>query len=128
MKINSVDGTTYDGVFFFSSIDDEGDDIMSYNFWSFTGNYANAESIEATDVGNKFHVAFFKQNEDGFEIDDVFEAIFADPKVYLDGLIGSNLFGVICRKTRNSSYWFQHYLDETIKKLKVVNEKLLTAK
>ena len=56
MKINSVDGTTYDGVFFFPAVDDDGDDVMTFNFWSFDGKYANKESVEATDIGNKFLV------------------------------------------------------------------------
>lgn len=122
MKTNSVDGATYDGVFFFPAVDEEGDDVMAFNFWSFTGNFANKESVGATEMGNMFHVAFFKENEGGFEIDDTFEAIFTDPKVYLEGLAGSNLFGVICRKTANSSSWFREYLQETMNKFKVINE------
>jgi hypothetical protein len=125
MKINSVDGTTYDGVFFFPAVDQDGDAAMAFNFWSFTGKYADKESVEATDIGNMFHVAFFAEKEEGYEIDDTFEAIFADPKVYLEGLTGSNLFGVLCRKTVNSSTWFREYLQETTKKLKIVNEKML---
>lgn len=125
MKINSVDGKSYDGVFFFPAVDDDGDDAMAYNYWSFTGKFANKESVEATEIGNKFHVAFFKETgETGYVVDDVFEAIFADPKVYLEGLNGSNLFGVICRKTEMSKEWFENYLNETITKLKVVNEQL----
>lgn len=125
MIVNSFDGTTYDGVFFFPAVDDEGDDVMTFNFWSFDGKYANKESIEATDAGNKFHVAFFKEGEAGYEIDDTFEAIFTDPKVYLEGLIGSSLFGVMCRKTTNSTKWFQNYLKEARMKFKSVNEKKL---
>jgi len=124
MKINSVDGTTYDGVFFFPAVDDDGDDVMTFNFWSFDGKYANKESVEATDIGNKFLVAFFKEGEQGYEIDDTFEAIFADPKIYLEGLIGSRLFGVMCRKTANSTNWFQNYLKETMNKFKNLNEKV----
>lgn len=124
MKINSVNGTTYDGVFFFPAVNEEGDDVMAFNFWSFNGKYANKKSIEDTEVGNKFFVVFFKQDEeDGFVIDDTFEAIFADPKVYLEGLVGSNLFGVLCRKTSNSHTWLKKYVKETMEKLKVVSEK-----
>jgi hypothetical protein len=125
MKINSVDGVAYDGVFFFPAVDDDGDDATAYNFWSFTGKFADKKSVEATEVGNKFHVAFFREdNEKGFMIDDIFEAIFADPKVYLEGLNGSNLFGVLCRKTEISKEWFESYLEETSKKLNIVNEHL----
>lgn len=125
MKINSVDGTPYDGVFFFPAIDEEGDDAMAFNFWSFTGKYANKESVEATELGNKFYVAFFKQDEnDEFVIDDTFEAIFADPKVYLEGLTGSDLFGVLCRKTANSQTWFQEYLKTVSEKFKILEQKL----
>ncbi len=124
MKTNSVDGTTYDGVFFFPAVDDDGDDVMAFNFWSFDGKYANKESVEATDIGNMFHVAFFKEGEEGYVIDDTFEAIFADPKVYLEGLVGSRLFGVMCRKTANSTKWFQNYLKETMNKFKSLNEKV----
>lgn len=121
---NIYEGTTYDGVFFFPGIDDDGDEVMAFSYWTYSGKYANKKSIESTDLGNKFFVAFFKEDDEGnFGVDDTFEAIFSDPPVYLNGLIGSNLFGVLCRKTENSEKWFKNYIKETKQKLKKLNEK-----
>ena len=57
-------------------------------------------------------MAFFKRGEDGHpEFDDTFEAIFADPAVYVKGLIGANVYGCVLRKTEKSQKWFDEYLN-----------------
>lgn len=122
MKNITAEGTLYDGVFFYPRIDDDDNEFLTLNYWSYDGKYADKKSIENTKLGNKFFVAFFKEDDNGtYVIDDVFEAIFADPSTYLDNLIGSDLFGVICRKTENSESWFKSYLDEVKQKLKNLN-------
>jgi hypothetical protein len=56
-------------------------------------------------------VVFLTQGEDGHpELDDHFEAIFADPEVYVKGLLGANIYGCMVRKTENSWKWVEEYL------------------
>lgn len=114
MKTNVFEGKDYDGIFFYPSVED--DEVqMNFSFWKYSGDYADKESIEDTELGNKYFVAFLDRNDEGDLRKDVFEAIFADPLVYLEGLFGLNLFGVVCRKTSNSALWFQNFLKDADK-------------
>ena len=109
----------YDG-FYFLPPDDEEDDGIMFQFFNFTGEMSDGAPIEGTPVGDKFHIAFFKEGEDGHaEFDDAFEAIFADPVVYIDNLSNSRskLYGCVCRKTDKSEKWFENYLLRTTKAL-----------
>lgn len=72
--------------------------------------------IESTALGDKFHVAFFRKDENGDPVfDDEFEAIFSDPSVYIKNLIGTNIYGCFLRKTENSTAWWQAYLTDVRK-------------
>ena len=125
MRNSTADGTFYDGVFFYPRVDEDDNEFLTLNYWSYQDKYADKKSIENTKLGNKFFVAFFKEEENGnYVVDDVFEAIFADPSTYLDNLVGSDLFGVICRKTENSESWFKSYLNEVKQKLKKLNSEV----
>lgn len=78
--------------------------------------------IESTAIGDKFHVAFFRKDEAGDPVfDDEFEAIFADPSVYIKNLIGMNIYGCFLRKTENSTAWWHEYLTEVRRTCTITN-------
>lgn len=105
----------YDG-FYFLPVEDETKEGLSFHFFKFKDEYCGGEPIEKSSVGDKFHIAMFKRGEDGTpELDDAFEAIFADPVVYVQGLQGAEIYGCICRKTTKSEKWFEKYLTRTTK-------------
>ena len=98
----------YDG-FYFLPGDDENEINLAY--FQFKDEFGNSDPIEATPLGDKYHIAFFKRGDDGHpEFDDSFEAIFADPTVYIKGLIGAEVYGCVLRKTEKSQKWFDEYL------------------
>lgn len=101
----------YDGFYF---LPPENDDEVgfTYQFFKFKDEYKDAKPIEGTSIGDKFHIAFFRRNEEGqAEFDDAFEAIFACPVTYVHGLIGTEIYGCVCRKTEKSEKWFESYLN-----------------
>lgn len=103
-----ADPKEYDG-FYFLPGDDENEINLAY--FQFKDEFGNSDPIEATPLGDKYHIAFFKRGEDGHpEFDDSFEAIFADPTVYIKGLIGAEVYGCVLRKTEKSQKWFDEYL------------------
>lgn len=100
---------TYDGFYFLPAEDDDDDLVLSY--FDFVGEYADAEPVESTEIGNKYHIAFFRKNEDGLpEFDESFEAILGDPATYVQNLVGAGLYGCIVKKTTKSGKWFEDYL------------------
>ena len=102
----------YDGFYFLPSVDDEDEATYKLAFFNFKDEYANSKPIEATEMGNKYHMCFFKTADNGAPIfDDAFEAILADPIVYVDNLTGSGLGGCIVKKTDKSEGWWTDYLD-----------------
>lgn len=102
----------YDG-FYFIQGDEPGQ--MKIAFFRFKDETLVGEPIESTKVGNKYHVAFFNEDENGTpKFDETFEAIFADPKVYIQNLAGANLYGCILRKTNKSGKWWDDYLKKTM--------------
>ena len=103
-----ADPKEYDG-FYFLPGDDENEINLAY--FQFKDEFGNSDPIEATPLGDKYHIAFFKRGDDGHpEFDDSFEAIFADPTVYIKGLIGAEVYGCVLRKTEKSQKWFDEYL------------------
>lgn len=104
---------TYDGLYFLPG---EEDDEMSFAFFDMKEESYDRQPIENTLIGDKFHIAFFKQDEDGGVVfDEHFEAIFADPMTYLQGFIGMGLYGCMVRKTESSTKWFNDYLKRSQK-------------
>jgi hypothetical protein len=105
----------YDG-FYFLPIEDQTKEGLAFHFFKLKDEYSGGEPIENTSVGDKFHIAMFKRGDGGTpELDDAFEAIFADPVVYVQGLQGAEIYGCICRKTTKSDMWFEKYLTRTTK-------------
>jgi hypothetical protein len=101
----------YDG-FYFIPTETEEESSYKLAFFTFKDEMANAKPIESSEMGDKFHIAFFKSGENDLPVfDDSFEAILTDPIVYINNLIGSGMSGCILRKTEKSEAWFQEYLD-----------------
>lgn len=111
----------YDGIFFTPDPDPDADDgNIKLSFFHFNDEYANKQSIESTEIGHKYYVAFFQRDKEGeIQFDGSFEAIFADPQVYIKRLAGAKVYGCIVRKTENSGKWFDDYLTKALKKLKI---------
>jgi hypothetical protein len=101
----------YDG-FYFIPTETEEESSYKLAFFTFKDEMANAKPIESSEMGDKFHIAFFKPDENDLPVfDDSFEAILTDPIVYINNLVGSGVSGCILRKTEKSEEWFQEYLD-----------------
>lgn len=102
----------YDGFLFLpSDQEDDETDSMEFRFIKYKQDFGPA--VEGNDIGEKYHVAFFKRDAEGkFHFDEEFEAIFADPMVYAKGFIGHNLFGTMVKKKENTRPWFDEYLTD----------------
>jgi len=101
----------YDG-FYFIPGDEENELNLAY--FKVKEGQTFGTPIEYSDLGNKYHVAFFKCDENGHpKFDHDFEAIFADPAVYIRNLIGTHIYGCILRKTECSQTWWKEYLEKT---------------
>lgn len=118
--MSKTKASDYDGFYFLP-----GDEENEYEISFFTFNPdKQGTPIENTEVGYKYHVAFFKQiEEDNIEFNDTFEAIFADPLTYIRGLAGSNLYGTFVKKTEKSKEWFDNYLKRTLDTVTIKNSK-----
>jgi hypothetical protein len=111
-KNEEIDDITenYDG-FYFIPTETEQESSYKLAFFTFKDEMANAKPIESSEMGDKFHIAFFKSDENDLPVfDESFEAILSDPIVYINNLIGSGMSGCILRKTEKSEVWFQEYL------------------
>jgi hypothetical protein len=108
----------YDGIYFVPG-DEEKDLLISY--WNFKDeSMSNAQPIDNTKIGNMYHVAFFRRDENGEPaFDGAFEAIFADPAIYVSNLVGANVYGCMVKKTEKSSDWFDDYLRRTMGHVKI---------
>lgn len=98
----------YDG-FYFLPGDEEGD--LNLTFFKFNGDIDYGKPIESSDLGDKFHIAFFRRDSNNHPVfDEQFEAILVDPATYVRNFIDSNIYGCILRKTENSQTWWEEYL------------------
>lgn len=101
----------YDGFYFLPGEEDGDLNIAYFKFNS--GEVYGLNPVKSSPIGYSYHIAFFREDEDGDPtFDDSFEAIFADPVVYIQQLVGSNLYGCILRKTEKSSIWWDDYLTQ----------------
>jgi hypothetical protein len=100
----------YDGFYF---IPGDEDDALNLAYFRIKEDSSVGVPIEFTEVGNMYHIAFFKNGSDGHpEFDEEFEAIFADPSVYIRNLIGMKIYGCVLKKTEYSREWWQEYLEK----------------
>lgn len=102
-----LENLDFDGIVFLPHEDEENFSI-EYRFIKCHADLG--ECIEGTQIGEKYHVFFFKENDSGdFVEDSNFEAIFSDPVTYIKNLTGSNLYGTMIKKREKSKIWFEEY-------------------
>ena len=67
------------------------------------------EPIDGTSVGPAYHVILFQIDKETDDVirEDSFEAIFADVREYISGLIPQDWYGVVIKKTTKSGPIFQ---------------------
>jgi len=119
----------YDGIYFLPG---EEDNQLLISCWEFKANteYANATPVDGNKIGHMYHIAFFRQGEDGSPIyDEHYEAILGDPEAYIKNLTGAGLYGCVLKKTDKSGKWFEEYLKRalnyiTMKKIKSYAESI----
>lgn len=101
----------YDGFRFYPS-SDNGMDGFAITTFDFANEMANSTPIENSSMGYTYHVALFQHDGDEkVKINDLFEAIFVDPLVYLRNLGGTDFFGFFVRKTDKSDAWVIEHVD-----------------
>jgi len=106
--ISMPDAKDFDGFYILPHKQDDG---LRLSYFDFSDDFEKGKRVDGTSLGDMYHVVFLKQGEDGNpEFDDHFEAIFADPEVYVKGLLGANVYGCMVRKTENSWKWVEEYL------------------
>ena len=109
--VNGNEMSKFDGFYFVPDYDDF-EENYKLAFFNFKEEWTKAEPIEESEMGFKYHMAFFKENEEGVpEFEDAFEAILVDPLVYIKNLVGSGISGCIVKKTEQSDNWWTEYLD-----------------
>jgi hypothetical protein len=114
---------TFDG-FWFLPCDEEG---LNLSFFTFKDEYGGGTPIGGNQLGDNYHLAFFKENEEGLpEFDDAFEAILGDPQSYIKNLVGAGLYGCVVRKTTKTGKWFDDYLKSVVGSVIVDNVKSIT--
>ena len=114
---------TFDG-FWFLPCDEEG---LNLSFFTFKDEYGGGTPIGGNQIGDNYHLAFFKENEEGMpEFDDAFEAILGDPESYIKNLVGAGLYGCVVRKTTKTGKWFNDYLTSVKDSVIVDNVKSIT--
>jgi hypothetical protein len=114
---------TFDG-FWFLPCDEEG---LNLSFFTFKDEYGGGTPIGGNQLGDNYHLAFFKENEEGMpEFDDAFEAILGDPESYIKNLVGAGLYGCVVRKTTKTGKWFDDYLKSVVGSVIVDNVKSIT--
>lgn len=108
----------YDGFYFLPGNDDN---ELNFSFFKFTEKKYCGKPVDSTSIGDMYYVAFFRRDDAGLPVfDESFEAIFADPTVYVNGLIGSDLYGCVLRKTDKSKKWWNDYLTSAKKACKLM--------
>lgn len=101
----------YDGFYFLPLENESG---LNFVFFDIEGESAGGEKVEYSDIGDKYHILFFSQNDKNeLDFDSSFEAILGDPVSYIESLIGVNLFGCVVRKTTKSNKWLDSCLKRT---------------
>jgi len=114
---------TFDG-FWFLPCDEEG---LNLSFFTFKDEYGGGTPIGGNQLGDNYHLAFFKENEEGLpEFDDAFEAILGDPESYIKNLVGAGLYGCVVRKTTKTGKWFDDYLKSVVGSVIIDNVKSIT--
>jgi hypothetical protein len=73
------------------------------------------EKIGGSELGSEYTIMLFKfDEEDGAYDYDTFDAILADPRIYISNLIPQQWYGFVARKTTKS----KKFVDDIIAKIK----------
>jgi len=105
----------FDGIYFLPHEDEEGNEGLLISYFDFKNEMANGMPIEGTAIGPKYHIAFFKKDDEGNPaFDETFEAIIGDPGKYIENLTGAGIYGCVVKKTNKSQKWFDDYLTRTL--------------
>jgi len=112
----------YDGFYWLPG---EDEDEIEFSYFEFQGALANSKKVDSkSPVGDLWHIAFFTKDEEGAPVfNDSFEAIFADPRVYVTNLCGLGLYGCVLRKTDKSVKWFNDYLNKVKNRVNIMKLK-----
>ena len=105
----------YDGIMFLP----HGDDVNAIHFELLELKENMGKEVGGTDVGLMYHVLLFQHNNDetGMNFIENFEAIFANPIVYIKGLVGSKIFGLMLKKKEKTHIFFNRYVKQVKKQL-----------
>jgi len=99
----------FDGFYFLPGEDDY---ELQFAYFKFKDGEFDGKPVDASPLGDKYHIAFFRRDANGDPMfDEEFEAIFTDPSIYVQGLVGSKLYGCVLRKTDKSNKWWDEYLE-----------------
>ena len=88
--------------------------VIQFHYFQLEESGLQGETEGKNDIGEAYKVMLLKHDENGVHMDDVFEAVFADPIVYAKSLAGNNIFGTFVKKTKEGECWFDKFLNETI--------------
>ena len=101
----------FDGFYFIPDSEDF-DNNYKMVFFNMKEEYSNSKPVESSHMGLKYHLCFFKTDEDGAPVfDDAFEAILVDPLSYIRNMTGTGIGGCVLKKTEKSDGWWTDYLD-----------------
>ena len=103
-----MDKKKYDG-FYFTPHGDE-DDGLKFSFFVLSDEQ-KGKPIGGNNMGDMYHIVMFKKGDDGLPVyDETFDAILIDPEIYVENLVGTELYGCVLRKTDKSHKWLEDYL------------------
>ena len=104
--LKQVDGDC-DAIFFIPHEDDNKIHIETKTF------LAGHEKLDGSEMGDCYHILLFKTEEDGTPKNlEMFEAILIKPLEYISTLIPQEWYGVVCKKTTNSSEYMTTMFDK----------------
>ena len=96
----------YDGFHFLP--DPENDDTFLFQFFNLKrleGNNHSTEVNGGNDIGDLYNVLLMRES--------------GDPKIYAEGLIGSDIYGTFVKNTEHANEWWKDYVITT---KRIVNE------
>jgi hypothetical protein len=115
----------YDGFHFLPNPESEDENEFIFHFFKLTpveGSNLKTETIGGNEIGDMYNVLLMKEAEnENVEIDDVFQAVFADPIVYAENLIKCEIYGTILRNSELNFRWWKDYVSTTKKIIEQTN-------
>lgn len=115
---------SYDGFHLLPNLEDDSVGL-EFHFFSLDNKEGSQHSKEPSvknSIGELYNVLLMKETEEGIEIDSVFSAIFADPVVYAENLLGTNIYGTFVKDNELCNVWWEQYVAETKRRIDYINE------